>query len=287
MLRQPSSQLDADAVGAAPRMCTGRIKHHQEAQHVQAGQRLKGAMRARGWMLADLAKATGLSVRTCCTLQQGQGNVGNYIRSCITLAIPTGLANGNPSGRHLYNAAWAWSAKTFEAEARRFASFITPELTYWTPNPYWRPFWLLRRRIDLDAFSPEDPTVDCLNYFTRWQNGFLHYWYGIVWLNPPYDRASMLELVKKIPAELASGRIELMAALVRNDPSPAWAKMMRDTEATIFHFTDRISFGGTGKNPNFTCVLGVWLATDDELSQLRSTLPANYDVSFKRGAKSS
>ena len=58
-------------------------------------------MRARGWRLADLAKATGLIVRVRCTLQQGQGNVGNSTRCCIALDIPTGLAVCNPSGRHL------------------------------------------------------------------------------------------------------------------------------------------------------------------------------------------
>jgi DNA modification methylase len=63
-------------------------------------------MRARGWTLADLAEATGLSVRTCCTLQQGQGNVGNYTRCSIALSVPTGLAGGNPSGRHLRIARW-------------------------------------------------------------------------------------------------------------------------------------------------------------------------------------
>ncbi len=78
----------------------------QLAPHIQAGQRLKGAMRARGWTLADLAKATGLSVRTCCTLQQGQGNVANYTRCCIALGVPTGLTDGNSSGRHLRLATW-------------------------------------------------------------------------------------------------------------------------------------------------------------------------------------
>ena len=63
-------------------------------------------MRARGWALIDLAKATGLSVRTCCTLQQGQGNVANYTRCCIAFGVPTGLADGNPSGRHLRLARW-------------------------------------------------------------------------------------------------------------------------------------------------------------------------------------
>ena len=63
-------------------------------------------MRARGWALIDLAKATGLSVRTCCTLQQGQGNVGNYTRCCIALGVPTGLAEGNSLGRHLRLANW-------------------------------------------------------------------------------------------------------------------------------------------------------------------------------------
>ncbi len=78
----------------------------QLAPHVAAGQRLKGAMRARGWTLDDLAKAAGLSVRTCCTLQQGQGNVANYTRCCIALSVPTGLADGNPSRRHLRLAKW-------------------------------------------------------------------------------------------------------------------------------------------------------------------------------------
>lgn len=78
----------------------------QLAPHLAAGHRLKHAMRAHGWTLADLAKATGLSVRTCCTLQQGQGNVGNHARCCIAVGIPTGLSDGNPSGRHLRLAKW-------------------------------------------------------------------------------------------------------------------------------------------------------------------------------------
>ena len=171
-------------------------------------------MRARGWTLADLSAAAGLSVHSCCTLQQGDGNVGNYTRCCIALGIPTGLAVDQPSGRHLYNADWAWTVQTLEAETRRIKKFVTPEKTYWTQEPYWRPFWQLRGRIDLDAFSPEPPTVECKSYFTRWQNAFLHDWSGIVWLQPNYDRDSMRCLAKKIPVELDSGRIELMAALL-------------------------------------------------------------------------
>ena len=78
----------------------------QFAPHFQAGQRLKGAMRARGWKLTDLAKVTTLSVHVCCTIQQGQGRVDNYTRCCIALGVPTGLAGGNPLGRHLRLAKW-------------------------------------------------------------------------------------------------------------------------------------------------------------------------------------
>ena len=85
----------------------------QRSPHVMAGKRVKSAMRARGWTLADLTAAippdeTGkrLSLRTCCTLQQGKGNVCNYQRACEALGLATGLAEGNPPGRHVRLATW-------------------------------------------------------------------------------------------------------------------------------------------------------------------------------------
>jgi hypothetical protein len=247
----------------------------QLAPHVAAGQRLKAAMKARHRMLAGLAKTTGLSVRTCCTLQQGQGNVGNYTRCCIALGIPTALVVGQPSNRHLYNAKWAWTAETLVAEARRIAAFVTPENPYWTPEEFWRPFWRLRGRIDLDPHSPDMPTVECLASYTRWQNGDLHGWFGIVWLNPSYDRKSLECFTEKVPRELASGRIELMAALLPYNPGTKREDMLRDTGAAIFHFHDRIRFGGLKIRAIFASILAVWGATEEELEQLQSTLPPN------------
>jgi hypothetical protein len=249
----------------------------QLASHIQAGQRLKCAMRARSWSLVDLSAATGLSVRTCCTLQHGQGSVSNYTRVCIALGIPTGLAVGNPSGRHLYNSEWAWSAQTLGAEARRIAKFEMPEEVLSTPETHWRPFWQLRGRIDVDPFSPETgPTVECSTFYNRWQNVFLHDWFGIVWLQPNYDRVSMRALAEKVPRELTSGRIELMAALLMNRTTTAWSKMVRATGATIFHFTDGIKFGCLTIKAPFDSQMAVWLATDDELDQLARTLPPNF-----------
>ncbi len=158
--KQPALELPRLPSGAPP--------------SVAAGQRLKAAMRARGMTLDHLSAATGISVRTCCTLQQGDGNVANYSRCCIAVGIPTALALGQPSGRHLYNADWAWSAQTLAAEARRIAAFTTPEVVLSTPQTHWRPCWRLRGRIDLDPFSPETgPTVECGTFYNRWQNVFL------------------------------------------------------------------------------------------------------------------
>ena len=64
-----------------------------------------------------------------------------------------------------------------------------------TSDDYWTPKWIfdaLRLEFDLDvACPPEGPThTPCKSFYTQETDGLSSAWHGLVFMNPPYSKAS-------------------------------------------------------------------------------------------------
>lgn len=72
--------------------------------------------------------------------------------------------------------------------------FSTPQ-TVRTSDDYWTPRWLfdaLGLTFDIDVASPPggSPWVPAKTYYTQETNGLAQPWFGRVWMNPPYSKAT-------------------------------------------------------------------------------------------------
>jgi hypothetical protein len=64
-----------------------------------------------------------------------------------------------------------------------------------TSDDYWTPKWIfdaLGLHFDLDvACPPEGPThTPCTAYYTQSDDGLIQKWHGLVFMNPPYSKAT-------------------------------------------------------------------------------------------------
>lgn len=95
--------------------------------------------------------------------------------------------------------------------------------------------------LDPASCPKAQETVDAMQYFSAQQNGLFKAWWGQVWLNPPYGRATTRKWVDKAIAEYTTGRVIELIILVRPAISAKWFNKLacRFTRCETF---DRIHF---------------------------------------------
>lgn len=95
--------------------------------------------------------------------------------------------------------------------------------------------------IDLDPCSPDVPTVDASNFFTKKDDGLLHDWFGNVFLNPPYGRG-IGRWIEKLVSEYQSGKVLNAIVLIPGRTDTKWfAELVSHVDIACF-ITGRVSF---------------------------------------------
>jgi hypothetical protein len=108
--------------------------------------------------------------------------------------------------------------------------------------------------IDLDPASTEQAqeTVRAREYFDKQQNGLRQFWFGAVWLNPPYAPPLIGKFVAKLLMEWDSGRITSCIALTHNYTDTIWFHDAVSAADAVCFTQGRIKFhepGGAVANP--------------------------------------
>ncbi len=141
--------------------------------------------------------------RPGCTnrLERPLGAVGRPSRFCSSACRQAGYRRRKSTSIHFSSKSPEW---------------YTDPAFFGTLAEKWGPF-------DLDpATDPRSPIWSLVpHHFTASENGLLQPWFGRVFLNPPYGRKIRAWIDKAI-AELAAGRVVLVAMLVPARPDTAW-----------------------------------------------------------------
>ena len=87
--------------------------------------------------------------------------------------------------------------------------------------------------IDLDpaSNSKDNPNVPATNHLTIEDNALKHDWAGRVFLNPPFSEVS--KFLKKLMAEIESGRVTEAIVLTKSDTRTNWYKQLRENAQAL------------------------------------------------------
>jgi ParB family chromosome partitioning protein len=100
----------------------------------------------------------------------------------------------------------------------------TGENEWFTPPRYIEMARTVMGGIDLDPASHvlAQKTVQSTTFFTAQDNGLSQDWFGRIWLNPPYSKATMEPFIMKLLKELENGRVSQAILLTHNYTDTGW-----------------------------------------------------------------
>lgn len=99
-------------------------------------------------------------------------------------------------------------------------------------------------RISVDPASNDEANgqVKAELYFTKNDSGLGHYWYGNVWMNPPYSRALIKQFTDKLVGEIECGRVKQAITVTNNGTDTQWFHKMASKASAICFVKGRIAF---------------------------------------------
>jgi DNA N-6-adenine-methyltransferase (Dam) len=90
-------------------------------------------------------------------------------------------------------------------------------------------------RIDLDPASNSASLVPALSAFDRRIDGLKQYWYGRIWLNPPYGRELLPKFITKAIEEYKKGNAKEILILVPARTDTKWHRSLDEFDRCYLH----------------------------------------------------
>jgi phage N-6-adenine-methyltransferase len=120
----------------------------------------------------------------------------------------------------------------------------TGENEWHTPAEYIERARQVLGKIDLDPASSEaaQATVMAEQYFSKDDSGLGHFWYGKVWLNPPYAQPLIADFIAKLVEEIEAEHTEEAIALTHNYTDTSWFQSAAASARAICFTRGRIRF---------------------------------------------
>jgi ParB family chromosome partitioning protein len=100
----------------------------------------------------------------------------------------------------------------------------TGHIEWYTPAEYIELARQVLGGFDLDPASNEvaQATVRAQRYYSRDDSSLPHQWHGRVWMNPPYSRPLINQMMEKLCEEYAAGRVTGAIVLVNSCTEVKW-----------------------------------------------------------------
>ncbi len=122
---------------------------------------------------------------------------------------------------------------------------------HYTPKDFLEAVVECLGEIDLDpaSNSKDNPNVPASNHLTIEDNALKHDWAGRVFLNPPFSQIS--EFLKKLMAEIESGRVTSAIVLTKSDIRTNWYKQLRSDAQSLCFAEGYHKFGSASNSAPF------------------------------------
>jgi hypothetical protein len=146
------------------------------------------------------------------------------------------------------------------AQLERPANYSSESSDWHTPPPYLEAAREVLGIIDLDPASSAEAneTVRAAKFFSKEDDGLKEYWFGRVFMNPPYGTTAhggslAAEFCNKAIDEFRAGRVEACIILVNSVHSQSWqAPLFEYPFCLVDHRIQFVSADGEeNKNPTF------------------------------------
>jgi len=123
-------------------------------------------------------------------------------------------------------------------------AIFTGENEWYTPAEYVERAREVLGTIDLDPASNEiaQEWIKAVTFFTIADDGLTREWFGRVWLNPPYARATMEPFVEKLQSEYLAGRVTEAVLLTHNYTDTGWFHTAAISASAICLLRGRVRF---------------------------------------------
>lgn len=214
------------------------------------GAQVKAKRERKGWSLATLAEAAGLSVPTVASIEQNRGQVKSL--EAILRVLAPRARNRRPE-----RSPWAGG--------QRDVRFTPPDLLDKITSVY--------GPIDLDPCgNTASPVVAGTRYLEE-DDGLSQPWRGFTYVNPPFY--SFAAWVAKAREEWHRGEVKTIVALL---PARTERRAFHDLvkEADVIFLKGRLRFSnmdGTRKLAPLPCILAIWGGSVDQAAALAEKLP--------------
>jgi hypothetical protein len=130
--------------------------------------------------------------------------------------------------------------------------------------------------FDLDPCSPTSNArtapVKAKVYYTEDDDGLSLPWFGVTFVNPPYNR-SLSRWTAKAKAEVEHGNAEVVVGLLPARPDTAYWHRDIARSASVFFLQGRLKFGNGEQPAPFPSCLVVWGASDEVVTAMQAALP--------------
>lgn len=148
--------------------------------------------------------------------------------------------------------------KSPAAQAVYYAGSATAE--WYTPPAFVALVVQVLGSIDVDPCSNTERSIPAERHFTQEEDGLSHYWYGRIYMNPPYGDV-IGQWVKHLCREYMAGRTKEAIALVPARTDTQWFSLFSAFSQCFIR--GRLKFGGSETSAPFPSA-AIYLGPNEE-----------------------
>jgi ParB family chromosome partitioning protein len=122
---------------------------------------------------------------------------------------------------------------------------------WYTPAEFIESARFVMESIDIDPASCEtaNKIVKAITFYNKENDGLIPFWYGNIWLNPPYGSNKIKAFIEKLESEVYAEHVSQFVTLTNNATETQWAQRLISIANAICFPSSRVKFLDEQLNP--------------------------------------